>query len=386
VVATSDLFPDWLALRALDLEPHLGLLPQDLPKGVLRQGLAYAQGRGTFQAGWPLLRIPLLCAVRPGVQAVHGTRPWTAAQFEAVLTDMAPDYVQPSAPLPWVPYGLGLPEMAAVGSGAVLAKGDDTSCRATFGGGPAARAMVEIANWARHGSDAQVWYESPPQAQASTRTFGVVMFDGATILGRGPIAGGLFAPPLPAPADWAVVPIPAFPARYAVPVRTVQVLVCRDTPAPAQAAAFAAGLLSAEAQADLLTFTGALALRPAQALRQLAFAAPRVQGADIIVSAESDVTESDAWGPRTDGNAAARALAQQDLGNALQGVTGNAGYMFNFVRSFDGPFQNFDYLLRTNEPALPAESLVPGVLRAAEAAANAGQVYAPYAWRLNGTA
>ena len=77
-----------------------------------------------------------------GVRAAGGKRagrPLRAAlgghPIQGAPDGHGPDYAQLSVPLPWVPYGLGLAEMAALGSGMVLAKGEDTSRRATCGGG-----------------------------------------------------------------------------------------------------------------------------------------------------------------------------------------------------------------------------------------------------------
>lgn len=158
-------------------------------------------------------------------------------------------------------------------------------------------------------------------------------------------------------------------------------MVWRDTKAPAEAAAFAMQLLSAEAQADLLTYRGALALRPAQALRQLAFVAPKAQGPELITSPANDITQEDAWGPRTDGNSAARALARGDLLSALGRLTGNAEYPFDFVRSFNGPTQDLTYLSDVTAPVasgpVPDDPVVRDTLAAAEAAAKAGLPYVP---------
>jgi len=377
VVATSDQFPDWLAVRAVDLEPYLGGLPQDIPSQVVAQGMAYAHGRGTIQAGLPFLRIPLLCALRPGVQAVHGTKPWSQEEFMATLDALAPDYPPPNAPMPWVPYGMGVPEMAAVGSGALLAQSGSNSAKATFAGRAAGRAMEAIVRWADHRPAEQVYLQWPGDKRLA---FGALMFDGQAILGRyGPIHGGVNQP-FPVPATWSLAPVPAFAARYAVPVRTVQALVSTDCKVPEQAAALASGLLSAEAQAELLTFEGALALRPAQALRQLGFVAPRAQGAAIIVSPMYDITEADAWGPRTDGNTTVRALARSDLMAALGTLGGSAAYMFNFVRTFNGPMVDLSYVDTSPssvDTAAPSGAAVSQVLAAAQAAANSGRVYAP---------
>lgn len=370
VVAPHAMFPNYLANRALDLTPTLRLKSsalQGISAAALATARAYGYGSGTFQAALPLLRIPLLCAVRPGVSAIRGTKAWTVAAFQQTLAALAPTYGRPNAVLPWIPFGMGVPEMAAIGSGGTLAVSGSTSAQATFADAPTAAGIEDTLLWAGYAA------RHPPFRQRSF-DYAILMFDGQLVLenrGRpfrfGPHTIG------PNPKGWTVAPVPTFPARPATPVRTIDVMVFKHSKAAAVAADLAVALLSATVQAELLQYAGALALRPAQALRQLTRVVGAVQGAGLIADPKDDITGLDAYGAMTDGNEQAQTLVRNDLLGAIDSLAGGAG-QYGGYSALNGPAPGFGGGSFAHVPA-PAGETPLQVLRAAQQAANAGKAY-----------
>ena len=370
VVAIHSQMPDYLANRALDLQPTIKLqsaVLQGLAANALRLGRAYGHGAGTFQAGIPILRIPLLCAVQPGITAVKGGKAWTADQFLHTLAGLATAYGPPNAPVTPIPYASGLMEMAAVGSGGTLAVSTAATCQATFGDGASAQGLAALVQWAQYAPQEQVF-------RAPDFQYAVLLIDGGTILASGgaPVRFGRNAKG-PDPKGWTVAPVPNFPTRTATPVRSIDAMVFKHTKSPTVAASLALALASADAQAALLAYQGALSIRTDQATRQLTRTLTNVQGPDLIASGAHDIIDDDAYGVLTDQNDAARTIVRNDLLGAIHSLVGdNAGQFFTFG-DFNGPGFNF------NQPfaslSAPAGATTASVLSAAEAAANA---LAPY--------
>lgn len=372
VVANHAEFPNYLANRALDLQPYMKLASsslQGIPANALRMGQAFGVGPGTFQAGLPLLRVPLLCSVAPGITAVQGGKAWTSEQFLQALSRLSLLYGGSNAPLAPLPFASGLPEMAAVGSGGTLAVSTPTSCQATFANGAAAQGLAGLVQWGADGPQ-------NPTFRNPSFTYAVLMFDGQTILSTGgrPVAFSRNGK-APSPAGWTVAPVPVFPARPANPARTIDVMVFKHTKAPAAAASLAVALLAPAAQAALLSYAGALSVRTSQAQAQLK-RLPGVQGAPLIADATHDIRNDDAWGPLTDQNMAARTTVQGDLQTALQVLTpaGAGDWFTQFAQNgpagggFGGRFGGAGGLGQSGQS-------VQQVLQAAQVAANAGQPF-----------
>jgi len=370
VIASHTQMPNYLANRALDLQPYVKLSApalQGVSAQALRLGEAFGFGQGTFQAALPLMRIPLMCTVAPGITAVTGGKAWTADQFLQTLDRLSLDYGRPNAPMAPVPFAFGVAEMAAVGSGGTLAVSTSTTCQATFGDGAAAQGLAMTVQWG-HNAPKVPTFRNP------TFTYAILMYDGQTILESGgkPI---VFARngQAPSAAGWTVAPVPVFPSRPAQPVRSIDVMVFRHTKAPSVAASLAVALLSAEAQAAFLQYSGALSIRTNQALAQLTRSIPNVQGAALIANPANDITSDDAYGPLTDQNMAARTTVQTDLLTALQAMMpASAGIWFSFD-SQNGPGgPNFG---RVGNATVQAGETPQQVLQAAQSAANAGKPF-----------
>ncbi len=362
VIASHTQFPNYLANRALNLQPTLQIdasTIQGVPAQVLQLGRAFGVGQGTFQAALPLARIPLLCSLAPGITAVTSGKAWTTEQFLQTLARLALTYRRPAAPMAPVPFAFGLPEMAAVGSGGTIAVSTSTACRATFADEPAAQGLASIVQWAHNAPRV-------PASRLPHIAYAVWMDDGQTILqSRGQPAAA------PNAAGWSIAPVPAFPARPAQPVRTIDVMVFRHTKAPSVAAALAVALLSKEAQTALLQYSGALSIHTSLALDQLTRLIPHVQGAPLIANPANDITSNDAYGPLSNQNMAARLTVQQDLLIALQA---SLPYSAGIWTSFDT--QNGLGQTASMPPA-PVQRGEPSlqILQAAQSAANAGQLF-----------
>jgi hypothetical protein len=374
VVCLHPQMDNYLANRALDLGPYVreaaGPL-QGIPATVLREGLCYAVQRGTIQAALPLLRNPPVCLVPSTVTAAPGGKPWSVEAFGAALARAAGSFVQPNAPLLFLPGPLLAPA-AVLGSGGTIAQSSTGGASATFASGGAVTGLETLIGWAGYGSDAPFFGFGRRGAAAPQYAFWVGDGRTAFLAGRPPALGfgrgGVPAPAAPLPgATWQIAPLPAFPSRAVVPMTdNVDVFVFLHTAAPAAAASFALQLVSEAVQANLLTARGGLALRPAQAQRQLQDVIGNVQGAAIIASGAADATEFD-WmgGPENDANTAAWQTIESDLTAALDQLMGARDGDFSFGAG--GP----------RYPALPSASQVQSVLQAAQAAANSGQPYIP---------
>lgn len=371
VITLHSEMPAYLASRALDLEPYLKLHStqlQGVPTTVLRQGRAFGYGQGTIQASLPLLRIPVVCALKPGITAVTNGKPWTAEQFQQQLQVMARDYPAPgAAPTPFITYGFGVAEMAAVGSGGQIAISTSSTCQATFADTAPAAGITQTVAWATYAA-------KNPIFGRQTFDYGILIADGSWVLSGGLPRFTRSTTKVPDPTGWTLAPVPVFPSRAAVPVRTVDVMVFRHTANPDVAAALACALASTDVQAGLMVYRNALVLRPDQALRQLQVQ-NNVQGPDILSNPANDFTDDDAYGEMAEGNVDARTQVRSDLYSALTELTGPAGY-FGGYSGFNGPEPGFGggrggfrfNAATTQQPA--AE-----VLQAAQQAANAGAAF-----------
>ena len=371
VVCLHPQMDNYLANRALDLAPYIKSSPsavQGIPAAVLREGLCYAAKRGTIQAALPLLRNPPVCLVPSTVQAATGGKPWSAQEFEAALAKVASTLVQPSAPLLYLP-GPMLAPVAVLGSGGTIAQSTGSGASATFGSGGALTGLQTLIGWGQYCSNAPFFGPrggAPPE-------YAFWVGDGRTafLTGRPPALGfgrGRAAPAAPLPgASWQIAPLPAFPSRAVVPMTAnIDVFVFLHTKAPDAAASFALQLVSEAVQANLLPARSGLALRPAQAQRQLQDVIGHVQGGAILAAGGADATEGD-WmgGPQNDANTSAWQTITSDLTVALDQLMGARDGDFQFGAG--GP----------RYPQLPSAEQVQSVLQAAQAAANSGQAYAP---------
>jgi hypothetical protein len=369
VVCLHPQMDNYLANRALDLAPFIKSSPsalQGIPAAVLREGLCYAATRGTIQAALPLLRNPPVCLVPSTIQAAPRGKPWSASEFEAALAKVAATLVQPSAPLLYLP-GPMLAPVAVLGSGGTLARSTGSGASATFGSGGAVTGLETLIGWGQYCSDAPFF--GPRRGTLPEYAFWVGDGRTAFLAGRPPGFGrGRPSPAAPLPgATWQIAPLPAFPARAVVPMTdNIDVMVFLHTKAPDAAASLALELVSAAVQANLLPARSGLALRPAQAQRQLQDVIGHVQGAGIIASGSADAIEDD-WmgGAENDANTAAWQTITSDLTAAMDQLMGARDGDFRFGAG--GP----------QYPQPPSAQQIQSTLQAAASAANSGQAYTP---------
>lgn len=328
VIAPHHVVATTLAVRALDLGFFLRQSANSgdlagIPSLVWRQGRAYASGRGTFQAALPLLRNPLVCLVPQGTAAVQNGHPWTVEEFAASLDDLTIGLAPPGTVLPFVPYGSGVAEMAAVGSGGILAVTTPSACAPAFDRGATAAAISQTVEWVRYAS--ATWLTT---RCVSGYQYRMLLLTASAVLSGPPQIPQGGARPSDA---WSIAPPPAFSARPAIPLNNVDVLVWRDSLVVDQALEFASHLLSTDGQAALAPFGLGLALRPEQAVRDI----PRgAQGAGLITVPEHDITAEDAYGTETDANHAGMDAVRVALQEALRQLTGVGGGFYETDRYF----------------------------------------------------
>jgi hypothetical protein len=352
VIAPHHDIAGYLAARALDLSPLLRTQAQALravPRALLAEGRAYAPGQsGRPQVTLPLLRVPLVCAVPKEVTVIDAGQPWTVGDFTALLQAAVPRFPAPNGPLAYVPlagasppFGPdpvpgGLVGASAVGHGTVLAESTSSSTRARFTTTQAQAAIALVAGWVAYAAT----YPSCSDNQLPPRTFTFFMGPLGEALGlHAPVPRippharaalqALRLPRLPLPTavpgvPWKLAPLPAFPARQAVPVDNLDVMVARDSPQAEVAGRVAMGLLAEAAQTALMGWGRGLSVLPPLALRQLASATGAAE-ATAIASPDADVALDDAYGLETDANAASYELVRQNLAEALRSVTGTSG-------------------------------------------------------------
>lgn len=362
-----------LAVRALDLRPYVELESgalEGIPPEVLRQGRAYVKGHGMIQASLPLLRIPLLCLVAPGIRATEADgSPWKAQTFTDTLDRLKGNYPSPNGPLAVMPWFAGAANMAVVGSGGRVAQGGPEGLKASFGDAPAVGGLTQALLW----TDRQV----PPydhNAPPDSIDYGVLMYHGGPILDRGaPFFRGRPNQALPPAKGWTIAPVPAFPHRFAVPTANVDVMVFRHTRAPKAAAELAAQLLSREVQEILMTYRGALALRPDQALTQLTKVIGNVQAPKWIADPTYDITFEDVYGTLTDRNAMDAARASLGLSDAILYFCGGVGEIIEYFAAPDAWVPLIADRAQAQRPLV--DGLVRDVLHQAQADANQGLAF-----------
>lgn len=371
VICLHPQMDDYLANRALDLAPYIkdaASAVQGIPAAVLRAGMAYAATRGTIQASVPVLRNPPVCLIPSTVSATPGNKLWTSEQFDAALAQLAASFVEPNAPMLFLPAPLLAPG-AILGSGGLVAQSTGTSSTAAFADGGALQGVSTLVGWGQYCSNAAFF------RGGATPQYGLWVGDGRTafIAGGKPPAIGFgrtrpAAPVAPLPgATWQIAPLPSFPSRPAVPItNNIDVMVFLHTKSPAAAASFALQLVSEAVQANLLPSRSGLALRPAQAQRQLTAVIGPSQGATFLADGTNDVIPVD-WmgGPETDGNTQAWQTIQSDLTGAFDVLMGARDGDFNFGSG--GP----------SYPTVPSASQIQTTLQQAQAAANQGQPFSP---------
>jgi hypothetical protein len=165
VLLPHDVIDGFLAVRALDLQPIPALRQARFaPQSLWRQGRAYAPGRGTIQAGLPLLRVPMVCALHPHTSATGSA--WTLEASDAPLSLLAHAFPAPGGPLAYAPFagdpeagllnpvsqplaGATLDPALAVGFGAMLARTTPTDCAPAFTSASTEGALLRALSWVR---------------------------------------------------------------------------------------------------------------------------------------------------------------------------------------------------------------------------------------------
>jgi hypothetical protein len=365
VLLPHDLIDGFLAVRALDLQPILALRqPGSAPQSLLRQGRAYAPGRGTIQAGLPLLRVPMVCALDPAASAT-GTA-WTLGAFEAVLASLAPAFPAPGGPLAYAPFagdpgagllnpvsqplaGATLAAALAVGFGSMLARTTPSECTPAFASASTAGALLQGLSLVR---------DTPPY---QGRCGGPVNARFGAFLGVYPWATGqveqVVAPPPPAgqpapaplPANmglpvpmstagrrWRLRPLPAFPSREAVPTRNYDLMLWRDSAHAAALVSLASALLTTGPQSELAQWGRALAVHERVAVGQLTGIWATAADALVLATSADDITPEDAWGTETDGNARPYRRVRSALEGALLALTGVRGGFVQYYSPLGG--------------------------------------------------
>lgn len=342
----------YLAARALDLSPYVrefAPMLRAVPGPLLAEGRAYAPGQpGRPQVALPLLRVPLVCAVPKNTSVMAGAQRWTTSAFTGMLQAAASRFVAPNGPLAFVPLAGATPPFgpapvpgglltaAAVGLGSRFAQTTLSTSLARFTTPRAQAAVGLVAGWVAYSAT----YAACTTNQLPARGFTVFMGPLGEALGlRSPEPRlpahasaqlrALRAPRLPLPSAmsaiaWKLAPLPAFPARPAVPTDNLDVLVWKDSPHAAAASRLAVALLSTAAQTVLMGWGRGLSVLPKGALQQLASATGAAEAA-AIASPDYDVDLSDAYGLQTDANTDAYGLVRQNLAMALQSVAGTSG-------------------------------------------------------------
>ena len=354
VLLPHDVIDGFLAVRALDLQPILALRqPGPAPQSLLRQGRAYAPGRGTIQAGLPLLRVPMVCALDPATSSAGSA--WTLGAFAAALAALAPAFPAPAGPLAYAPFagdpeagllnpvpqplaGATLAAALAVGFGSVLARTTATLCAPAFTSASTEVALLQGLSWARSTPP----YEGQCGGPVNAR-FGI--FLGVYPWATGQVERVVMPPPpagQPAPAPlpanmglpvpmstagghWRLRPLPAFPSRPAVPTRNYDLMLWRDGPHVSALLPLAFALLTAEPQSELALWGRALAVHERVAVGQLAGVWATAADAHLLATSAHDITPEDAWGTETDDNAQPYRRVRSALEGALLALTGLRG-------------------------------------------------------------
>ena len=409
--AVSDGF---LATRALDLGPLLsragaGALP---PQSLLRQGLAYAPGRGTIQAGLPAFRRPMVCAVGRGVDAPRGVPPWTAATFTVALARARPAFPSPAGPLAYVPFageptlprfnpvappdaGGGLAGALALGYGSPLANASAGACLPLFTAPGVLAGLWEGMRWTGFtpayggvcagplATNAAVYMAPFPWAVGAVEAVPPVPMQPPS--GWPAVPANLGLPTPAGPSGWRLAPLPVFPRRAAVPTWNLDLLVWKDGAHAAAVAQLALALLSTPAQAELGRWSGALAADEAVAAQTLATRWTDAEQAGWIATSANDVTKEDAWGVETDANHAAQAAARSALGRELRRLTGARGGFLSYYTEASSVY-SVNGLVAVGTPSCPAaappgdastRAAFAGALRRAQGRAVAVPAAAP---------
>jgi len=391
VLAPHAWIDGYLAIRALDLAPYVTEFNASSiahTAALLRCGQAYAPGRGTIQAGLPVMRQPMVCAVPRSMTSMSGGRPWTLAEFgDAVQKVQAGN--AGSTPLAYLPLAGGTPFMthtlpddsglaaaAAVGYGGRLARSTAQTCVAQFDGGPALQALTALLGLLRltpkYPSQCAESLAPPPSHFSVymgllSRALGYAPEERSVTSAHGIVGVDDFLPtptfPVAPDGAWRLAPLPTFPSRPAVPVQNLDVMVCRETLYPEAAAELAAGLLGPAAQAQLAVCRSLLASADGIAAAQLAQNWTGTAEAAWMANAAHDVTAADGLGAQTAANSSAYALTRGNLDQSLFALSGPDG---GFAACWSGVWPG---------PPGTHSSQCASVLKAAAAAARAGQLY-----------
>lgn len=288
IIVAYDLWQYWLVPLAVDLAEQWKTTSDDrqgLPGNFERYARFFASGRGTFVSAFPLLRNPMmLFNFDPGVT------PWTWLRLIAALKTS-------KSRTPWVttlfsPSRL-FPEATETGAATVVAFGGRLGTTTPERSEP---------DWTSSEADAGVKMVSDivsaglaPDDPTDTRYFPVIpqyMWNAF---------GGASQP------FSLLQPLPAGPARTAVPCTYLCATVVSRSQRVQQAQDFASFLMHSASQTELARWMGGLPLRVAHALPEVRARFPKLSAdlAEQVASGANDLAAPDlSGGEKTVANAA----------------------------------------------------------------------------------
>lgn len=310
IVLSYDLWQYWLVPFAEDMAPAwrlYGDYRDGLLSNVDRFGQFYSAANGTFLAAAPVLRNPMVLL---GAGSLADVTPWDWGQVvQSIVGGVHPVPTSGFDQDPLYPESTEAAAAAVVAYGGTLAHATSSSVVETLSTTPTLAALAGLGALMKR-----------DQSTGSGVAVGLrpsYLWD--PLWGDRRNCWSCFGGP--------VRPLPAGPARRAVPCVYLCASVFSTSRHIAAAQEFCNFLLSKPAQAQLAHWAGGLPMRPGDAVPILK-GYSQVQAAEEIASGADDLTASDLYGGEETG---ANEVAYDDAADAFSGVLGG------YSRSSVGP-------------------------------------------------